>query len=80
MSDFTLRPYAVPVAKARALLGDKAASTLYVDAARPDGDPLKLNLIKDGNKTLVTLESIERRQRALPPAKITAPRRHADTP
>jgi len=37
-----LKPFAVPIPKAQPLLGDKSRSEIYEDAARPEGDPLKL--------------------------------------
>ena len=65
-----LRPYAVPTATALKLLGDKSPAALYNDLGRAEGDPLRLEAVKDGTKTLIVLESIERRQRALPKARI----------
>jgi hypothetical protein len=65
-----LKPFAVPIPTAQMLLGEKSVAALYNDLGRPDGDPLRLEAVKDGSKTLITLESIERRQKALPKAKI----------
>jgi hypothetical protein len=62
----TLRPYAVPLrTKGRELLGGKAVSQIYEEAARG-----KLELVKDGKRTLITLRSIDRYNAALPAAKI----------
>lgn len=55
------KPYAVSVSRACQLLGDKAVSSLYMAIARG-----QLVAIKDGRKTLVTTESIERYLKALP--------------
>jgi hypothetical protein len=60
-----LRPFAVTVKKALWLLGDKSHSQFYDEAANGEYD-----LLKDGSKTLVTLESIERHNAKLPKAKI----------
>jgi hypothetical protein len=60
-----LKPIAVPVPEAQRLCGDKCRSSLYDAIARGE-----LEAVKDGAKTLITLESIERRQANLPPAKI----------
>jgi hypothetical protein len=68
-----LKPYAVPIPAALKLLGEKSIAALYNDMGRPEGDPLRLEAVKDGSKTLVVLESIERRQRSLPKAKIAPP-------
>jgi hypothetical protein len=68
-----LRPFAVPIPTAQMLLGEKSVAALYNDLGRPEGDPLRLDAVKDGTKTLITLESIERRQRSLPKAKIAPP-------
>jgi hypothetical protein len=68
-----LRPFAVSIATAKVLLGEKSTAALYNDLGRPDGDPLRLEAVKDGSKTLIVLESIERRQRSLPKAKIAPP-------
>jgi hypothetical protein len=64
-----LEPVAVSIREAQRLLGDKARSQLYKDIARGE-----LEAVKDGAKTLITLESIKRRQASLPPAKIKPPR------
>jgi hypothetical protein len=70
-----LRPFAVPIPTAQYLLGEKSVAALYNDGGRPEDDPLRLEFVKDGSKTLITLESIERRQRSLPLAKIKPPKR-----
>lgn len=70
-SDAFIKPFAVSIAEARALLGGKSRSEIYVAAGRGE-----LQFVKDGGKTLVVLESIEHRQRSLPPLKVksAAPR------
>jgi hypothetical protein len=68
-----LRPFAVSIPTAQMLLGEKSVASLYNDLGRPADDPLRLEAVKDGSKTLITLESIERRQRSLPKAKIAPP-------
>jgi hypothetical protein len=77
-----LRPYAVTLKIARVLLGNKAISEIYEDGGRAEDDPKKLDLIKDGSKTLVTMASIDRRYALLPPAKIkpTRPRARIGVP
>jgi hypothetical protein len=60
-----LKPFAVSVKTARRLLGDKSHSGIYLDIAAG-----KLEAVKDGSKTLIVLESIERRVASLPRAKI----------
>jgi hypothetical protein len=62
-----LRPQAVPIQRARVLLGDKSRSSIY--EAVNEG---KLDALKDGARTLITVESIERYMAALPrPARLT---------
>jgi excisionase family DNA binding protein len=56
-----LRPHAVPLKIAKQLLGGKAMSVIYVMIA--DG---KLDAVKDGRKTLILTESIDRYMAALP--------------
>jgi hypothetical protein len=70
---FCLRPHAVSIPVARRLLGDKARSEVYEEIGLGN-----LDAVKDGTKTLITLESIERYMSKLPPAKIkpTARRHH----
>jgi hypothetical protein len=65
-----LKPFAVPIPTAQFLLGEKSIAALYNDGGRAEDDPLRLVFVKDGTKTLITLDSIERRQRSLPIAKI----------
>jgi hypothetical protein len=66
----SLRPFAVPLrGEGRRLLGNKAYSSIYEAIGRGE-----LDAIKDGGKTLLTTESIERYMRSLPPAKIKPPR------
>ncbi len=60
-----LKPRAVPIRDARKLLGNKARSEVYREVGRGN-----LDAVKDGNKTLITLASIERYMASLPPAKI----------
>jgi len=62
-SPHMLRPVAVPIRVAQALLGGKARSEVYKEINRG-----VLTAVKDGRKTLVLTTSIERRQAALPPA------------
>lgn len=61
MSDSALKPFAVNIQTARELLGRKSRSYIYEAAGRGE-----LDLVKDGGKTLVTVELIERRQQSLP--------------
>lgn len=61
----SLTPFAVPLKKARELLGNKAVSEIYLAAGRGE-----LEFLKDGAKTLVTVASIDRYMRSLPPAQI----------
>ena len=63
-----LEPVAVPFPTAQELLGEKARSTLYVLLGRG-----KLVALKDGAKTLITLESIRAYMAGLPRAKIKPP-------
>jgi hypothetical protein len=62
-----LRPSVVRISVAGKLLGDKSRSEIYEAIA--DG---KLDAVKDGHKTLITVASIERYIAALPRAKIGA--------
>jgi hypothetical protein len=62
--------FAVPVPRARELLGDMCRSNLYKAAGRG-----LLDFVKAGDKTLVTIESIRRYQRSWPRATIKAPSR-----
>jgi hypothetical protein len=64
-----LQPFAVPLRVARQLLGDKAHSSVYEAIGRGE-----LDAVKDGVKTLITLESIRRYMTSLPAAKIKPPR------
>jgi hypothetical protein len=65
----SLRPFAVPLRReARRLLGNKSYSSIYEAIGRGE-----LTAVKDGQKTLLTLESIERYMRSLPAAKIKPP-------
>jgi hypothetical protein len=59
-----LKPFAVTMKAAQKLLADKARSEVYDAINRGE-----LDAIKDGARTLITVESIERRQRSLPVAK-----------
>jgi hypothetical protein len=67
-------PFAVELKVARSLLGGAAYSRIYAMLARGE-----LDAIKDGKRTLITTESIRRRQQSLPKAKFRppAPRRRA---
>jgi hypothetical protein len=62
---FGLRPHAVAMPLARKLLADKSRSEVYEEIGLGN-----LDAVKDGAKTLITLESIERYMSKLPPAKI----------
>jgi hypothetical protein len=64
-----IKPFAVPIPEAQRLLGDKGRSPLYEAISRGE-----LRAVKDGNKTLIVLESIERYMAALPPAKFDSER------
>jgi hypothetical protein len=72
-----LKPFAVPISTAQMLLGEKSVAALYNDLGRGADDPLRLVAVKDGTKTLITLESIERRQQSLPFARIKPPKPRA---
>jgi hypothetical protein len=67
-----LEPTAVPIPRASELLGDKCYSEIY--EAIGEG---KLVALKDGRKTLITVESIRSYLSALPrgPVRALAPRR-----
>jgi len=54
-------PFAVPIKEAQKLLGEKARSEVYEEIKKG-----ALDAVKDGTKTLITMESIQRRQAALP--------------
>ena len=60
----TLQPFAVKIAVAQTLLADKARSEIYEAVGRG-----LLTAIKDGARTLITVESIQRYMASLPPAK-----------
>lgn len=68
----SLEPTAVPMPRARELLGDKSYSEIY--EAIDEG---KLVALKDGRKTLITIESIRSYMAALPrgPVRALAPPR-----
>jgi hypothetical protein len=68
----SLEPTAVPMPRARELLGDKSYSEIY--EAIDEG---KLVALKDGRKTLITLDSIRSYMAALPrgPVRPLAPPR-----
>ena len=53
-------------------LGGICRSSVYGKAGLPEGHPLKLDAVKDGRRTKITTESIERHNRNLPPAEIKA--------
>ena len=71
-SDAGLKPSAVIIPKAQVLLGDKSRSELYEEIGLGN-----LEAVKDGKKTLITVESIERYMRNLPPAVIKPPQPRA---
>jgi hypothetical protein len=58
-------PRVVSIKKARELLADKSRSEIYQAVA--DG---RLEALKDGRRTLITMESIERYNKSLPRATI----------
>jgi hypothetical protein len=61
-----LRPFAVPIPTAQVLLGNKAKSEVY----KAGGNGL-LDFVKDGSKTLITVDSIVRYcARKMKPARI----------
>jgi hypothetical protein len=65
-TDVKLKPFAVPLrTEGRRLLGNKAVSEIYEEAARG-----LLELVKDGRKTLITMRSIDRYTTNWRPAKI----------
>ena len=64
-----LKPRAVPIKTARVLLGNKARSEIYEAAKRGE-----LDLVKDGFRTLVTLQSIESYQAKWPRAVLGEPK------
>ena len=66
----SLEPTAVPMPRARELLGDKSYSEIY--EAIDEG---KLVALKDGRKTLITVDSIRSYMAALPrgPVRPLAP-------
>jgi hypothetical protein len=68
----SLEPTAVPMPRARELLGDKSYSEIY--EAIDEG---KLVALKDGRKTLITIDSIRSYMAALPrgPVRALAPPR-----
>jgi hypothetical protein len=63
-----LKPFAVSMPVAQALMGGKARSEVYLCIKRGEVDA-----IKDGEKTLIVLSTIERRQTGLPRA-VMSPR------
>jgi hypothetical protein len=67
-----LKPFAVTIPVAQQLLGNKARSEVYREIASG-----RLTAVKDNGKTLITVESIERRQQSLPIAKMVPRGRHA---
>jgi hypothetical protein len=58
-----LKPFAVTIADAKPLLANKCRSEIYECIARGE-----LDAVKDGRRTLLTMESIERYMAALPRA------------
>jgi hypothetical protein len=63
-----LEPFAVTIPESQRLLGDKSHSALYELLGSG-----KLVAVKDGKKTLITLESIRDYMAGLPRAKIKPP-------
>ncbi len=68
MSDSTLKPFAVSLRETERLTA-KSRSSIYEAIGRGE-----LDAIKDAGRTLITIESIERRQAALPRATIKPPK------
>jgi hypothetical protein len=64
-----LKPYAVKINDARKLLAGKCRSGIYEAIAAG-----KLDAIKDGERTLITVASIERYNQALPAWKLAKSR------
>jgi hypothetical protein len=64
-TDSGMRPFAVPLPEASRLLGNKSHSEIYNEVGLGN-----LDAVKDGYKTLITIESIDRYTAAWPPAKI----------
>src|SRR5260370_38773534 len=62
------RPFTVTIKTASLLTGVRR-SRIYEAIGRGE-----LDAVKDGERTLITMASIERRQSALPKAKIAAPK------
>jgi hypothetical protein len=60
-----LKPYAVTITDAKPLLANKCRSEIYEALARGE-----LDAIKDGQKTLIVVASIERYMRSRPAARI----------
>jgi hypothetical protein len=67
-SQGALKPEVVSIKTALELLGGKSRSQFYVEAARGEYE-----LFKDGEKTLVSVASINRRISQLPRARIGKP-------
>lgn len=65
---FTVQPFGLSIADTRQVLGGKSLSGIYEAAAEG-----KLQFVKDGNKTLVTLQSIKNYIASMPAAKIAMP-------
>jgi hypothetical protein len=61
-------PFAVRIPTAQKVLGDKSRSTIYEAVGRGE-----LVAVKDGAKTLITVESIKGYCAAMPPAQIKPP-------
>jgi excisionase family DNA binding protein len=68
------RPFTVTI-KTASLLTGISRSRIYEAIGRGE-----LDAVKDGERTLITMASIERRQSALPKAKIAAPKPPPRTP
>jgi hypothetical protein len=63
-----LKVFAIPLKESRKYLGNKAISQIYEAIGLG-----KLDAVKDGKKLLITVESIERYNAALPRATIKPP-------
>jgi hypothetical protein len=65
-TDISLKPFAVPLrTEGKRLLGNKSVSEIYDQASKG-----RLELVKDGRKTLITLRSIDAYTAGWQPAKI----------
>jgi hypothetical protein len=61
-------PFALPIPTTQKILGDKSRTMIYEAVGRRE-----LNAVKDGARTLITVESIKRYCAAMAPAEIKPP-------